>query len=236
MENIRNEKWNELFQNQKSKSEVDNLTLRPDQISSYIFIFDCDTNTILYVNPSFEFLTGHSTNAFDINFLIEMIHPEDLNYFLECEDKNLQFTNKLSFSEHFKYTFSYTYRIQTIDGNYIRIMQECQALEVNQSGHLTKTLVIHKRVEDRTEKNSNDLRIFDKSQGIYIDTENRYNLSKRELEILNLIKIGMNSQQVSEKLNISKNTILTHRKNILNKTSSKSFIELVKKLSYSHYE
>lgn len=72
--------------------------------------------------------------------------------------------------------------------------------------------------------------------GIYIDTENRYNLSKREFEILNLIKEGYNSQEVSEKLNVSKNTVLTHRKNILNKTNSSSFIELVKKLSYSHYE
>lgn len=72
--------------------------------------------------------------------------------------------------------------------------------------------------------------------GIYIDTENRYNLSKREFEILNLIKEGYNRQEVSEKLNVSKNTVLTHRKNILNKTNSSSFIELVKKLSYSHYE
>jgi len=47
-----------------------------------------------------------------------------------------------------------------------------------------------------------------------MDTNNTYNLSKRELEILQLIKDGYNSQEVAEKLNMSKNTVLTHRKNI----------------------
>jgi len=34
---------------------------------------------------------------------------------------------------------------------------------------------------------------------------------------------------------ISKNTVLTHRKNILNKTKTNSFIELIKKISISEF-
>lgn len=232
MENEAQRMWDHLHKMQKSQSSQDNSTTLPEQISSYIFIFDCSENSILYVNNAFEVLTGHQASAFDLDFLIGMIHPEDLQYFFDCEERGLALTNKLLFDDHFKYRFSYTYRIKT-DKGYIRISQECQALEVNNSGHLTKTLVIHKRINDFDERPFDDYKIFDKSQSIYIDVDNRYNLSKRELEILNLIKQGNNSTQISTMLNVSKNTVLTHRKNILNKTSSTSFIELVKKLTFN---
>lgn len=235
MSTIENDDWKVLFEKQKSQSEIDNKIQKPEQIVSYIFIYDCFENSILYINQAFETLTGNLVKNFDLNFLLESIHPEDLPYFLACEERGLNFTNKLSFNEHFKYILSYTYRIKTSSGKYIRIRQQCQALEVNNSGHLTKTLVIHKKVDDFKVRPTDDYKIFDKSQNIFIDEENCYNLSKRELEVLNLIKLGMNSQQVSETLNVSKNTVITHRKNILTKTNSSSFIELIKKISSSPY-
>ena len=234
MKEIDVKKWDNLVKSQKSQSEIDNQIQIPEQIHSYFFIFDCFQNTILFTNSAFETVTGYKFDELNLEFLLKIIHPDDLDYFLESEERFLQFTNKLSFNEHFKYTHSYTYRIKTKSGDYIRVFQECQALEVNNSGHLTKTLVNHKKIEYTENVSVTDFKIYDKSQNSYIDAENRYNLTKRELEILNLIKNGMNSQQISDELTISKNTILTHRKNILNKSNSSSFIELIKKLSYVH--
>ena len=232
---IENEDWKVLFDKQKSQSKNDNKLKKPEQINSYIFIYDCFENSILYINLAYETLTGNIVGDFNLNTLLSNIHPEDLNYFLACEERGLNFTNKLNFNEHFKYILSYTYRIKTKTGNYIRIQQQCQALEVNNSGHLTKTLVTHKKTENFKVTPVDDYKIFDKSQNIYIDEENCYNLSKRELEVFNLIKLGMNSQQVADELNVSKNTVITHRKNILTKTNSNSFIELIKKISASPY-
>ena len=96
-----------------------------------------------------------------------------------------------------------------------------------------KTLVNHRRIADYTVRPANDYKIYDKAKNIYIDSENCYNLTAREFEILNLIKEGNNSAKIAELLHLSKNTVITHRKNILNKTDSTSFIELIKKLSYS---
>lgn len=227
------ENWNKLFQKQKSQLPADNQIMETHRISSYIFIYDCDTNVILYTNTAFETITGYKTLTLDI--LLEIIHPDDLSYFFKSEERGLQFTNTLKFNEHFKYTLSYTYRIQKADGSYIRILQECQAIEVNNSGHLTKTFVTHKLVPYTEERDAHDYKIFDKSQGIYIDSLNSFYLSKREIEVLNLIKSGHGSEEIAQMLHLSKNTILTHRKNILNKTNSKSFIELLKKLSYKEY-
>lgn len=228
-------KWQKLVKAQKSQSNIDNISKSPDQIKSYFFIFDCFANNILFTNNAFKTVTGFEINNFNLNLLLDIIHPEDYDYFMKCEERYLDFTNKLKFSEHFKFTHSYTYRIKTKEGNYIRILQECQALEVNESGHLTKTLVNHKKIDYSEKPDNLDFKIYDKSQNSYIDADNRFNLTKRELEILNLIKEGLNSQQISDKIKISKNTILTHRKNILNKSNCKSFIELLKKISYVHY-
>ena len=231
--NIKHDKWKELFSNQKSYSTNDNVIEERNKIISYFFLFDCFSNTIIFTNTAFETLTGHAAKDFTVDFLIDMIHPDDREYFFQSEERGLQFTNKLSFNEHFKYILNYTYRIRTKSGEYITIQQECQGIEVNNSGHLVKTLVNHRRIADYTVRPANDYKIYDKAKNIYIDSENCYNLTAREFEILNLIKEGNNSAKIAELLHLSKNTVITHRKNILNKTDSTSFIELIKKLSYS---
>ncbi len=53
-------------------------------------------------------------------------------------------------------------------------------------------------------------------------------LSKRELEVLELIVNEHTSKQIAEKLFISKQTVDTHRNNIMQKTNSKSIVGLIK--------
>jgi DNA-binding NarL/FixJ family response regulator len=54
------------------------------------------------------------------------------------------------------------------------------------------------------------------------------NLSKREIEILELIAKEFTSKEIADKLFISKLTVDTHRTNLLEKTGSKSLVGLIK--------
>lgn len=54
-----------------------------------------------------------------------------------------------------------------------------------------------------------------------------YNLSSRELEIIELLLKGKSSEEIAAELFISKNTVNTHRRNILAKTGKKNTIELI---------
>ena len=54
------------------------------------------------------------------------------------------------------------------------------------------------------------------------------NITTRELEILQLIALGLTSQDISKKLFISKNTVETHRKNLLAKLNVKNTASLLK--------
>jgi len=54
------------------------------------------------------------------------------------------------------------------------------------------------------------------------------NITSRELEILQLIALGLTSQEISKRLFISKNTVETHRKNLLAKLNVKNTASLLK--------
>ena len=60
------------------------------------------------------------------------------------------------------------------------------------------------------------------------DFINKYKLSKRELEVVNLIVGGLTNVKIADKLFLSTFTIDTHRKNILQKLEVKNTAELVK--------
>jgi DNA-binding NarL/FixJ family response regulator len=71
-----------------------------------------------------------------------------------------------------------------------------------------------------------------------INTENHHSkdnfaqklkLSARELEILALLKEGLNNKQISEKLFLSEFTVKTHRKNIMGKMEVNNIVDLLKK-------
>lgn len=52
--------------------------------------------------------------------------------------------------------------------------------------------------------------------------ENNKDLSTREIEVLQLIVKGITNKEIADKLNISFNTVLTHRKNITSKLGIKT--------------
>jgi len=58
---------------------------------------------------------------------------------------------------------------------------------------------------------------------------NTYNLTKKEIEILQLVLLGKTNKEISEELNKSKRTIETHRFNLMKKMAVKNLIELSSK-------
>ncbi|VBB48448.1 conserved hypothetical protein [uncultured Paludibacter sp.] len=62
---------------------------------------------------------------------------------------------------------------------------------------------------------------------LYSDDSNTVNtteklLSEREIEVLKQLALGLSNKEIADKLNISINTVITHRKNISQKTGIKS--------------
>ena len=52
--------------------------------------------------------------------------------------------------------------------------------------------------------------------------QNRDTITERETDVLKLLAEGKSNKEIADKLNISINTVITHRKNISQKTGIKS--------------
>ena len=60
------------------------------------------------------------------------------------------------------------------------------------------------------------------------DTHSANPLSEREMEVLQLLVKGRNGKQIADTLSISKNTVDTHRRRIMDKLGCESMAELTK--------
>ena len=58
---------------------------------------------------------------------------------------------------------------------------------------------------------------------------NTVHISRRELEVLDLISLGFTTKQISNVLHVSDNTILTHRKKLLSKMKVPNMPSLIRK-------
>ena len=70
-------------------------------------------------------------------------------------------------------------------------------------------------------------RVLDENEYITRNYKKFALLTKREKEILTLLSIGKSSVEIADQLFISKETVATHRKNIIRKLEVKSFAELL---------
>ncbi|MGB3296227.1 MAG: helix-turn-helix transcriptional regulator [Phormidesmis sp.] len=61
-----------------------------------------------------------------------------------------------------------------------------------------------------------------------VHDEDQSELSKRELQIVELVAAGLTNQEISENLSISKRTVDNHVSNVLNKTATGNRVALVR--------
>lgn len=57
-----------------------------------------------------------------------------------------------------------------------------------------------------------------------------FELSPREIEIVNEVAKGKTNQQIADEKSISLNTVKTHLKNVFQKTNSRNRVELIIKV------
>ena len=69
--------------------------------------------------------------------------------------------------------------------------------------------------------------LIEKSKKVEGELSIKLNISKREREILSYIAQGLNSNEIADKINISRHTVDSHRKNLRKKLNVNSSAELI---------
>lgn len=206
------------------------------QVGDYwYFIFNPPEMKIEFVSESATGSLGYQPEEFTLELLMEIIHPDDLPHFINFEATVTKFWSELPPEKVMKYKSRYDYRIKKSDGNYLRILQQIVTIQSDEEGAVLRTFVVHTDISHLKHDNRMVLSFIGlDGEPSYIDVDPIRKLvpftdilTPREKEVLLLMAQNHTSQEIADALHISKNTVATHRKNILRKTNTSSALELV---------
>lgn len=213
----------------------------------YYYVINSPTLTLdLAVNT--ESLLGILPEEFTLEKLMESVHPDDIPFMMKCEDIVAYFLkNCIPPEKMVRYKISYCLREKTAHRGYRLFLLQTITLQTTENGALLKVFGSHTDISHITTENNHRLSLIGLNGepsylgiDVFADTVlNEYQpfslvdsvmsipFTKRELEILQLLANGFNTEEIAEKLFISRNTVETHRRNMLNKTDARNTTELV---------
>ncbi len=200
----------------------------------YYWILDVASTTIKFTSPDIANVLGYTPEEFMMNLFFQIIHPDDVSYFINFENKVAEFFFSLDIVRIFKYKVRSDYRLRKKNGEYIRILHHVITLQTTENGGVTKSFGIHTDITELKPEGTPTLSIIGmdgEPSYLNIEVEKVFEptkslLSDREKEVLFHIIHGKHSSEIAELLGLSKHTVLNHRRNILAKTGTKSTAEL----------
>ena len=220
------------------KLEINKSFLNFSQVGSYYyFVFDLSKAKFEFMNETIMDVLGYDQTV-TVQELFGEIHPHDIPYFLNFENKVIEFFSALDESIFRKYKVQYDFRIKKKDGEYIRLLQQVIVVESDdKTKSILKTFVMHTDITHLKENGKPKLSFIGlDGQTSYIDVEVENitkpfeeMFTKREHEMLFFICKGLNRVQIGEVLGISKHTVDTHRRSIMKKSQTTSIAQLVAK-------
>ena len=202
-------------------------------INSVVLVFDCYTDKFLFVSE--KGLSPFGVSAKQLmkeghTPLFELIHPEDMKYGLAIRKKIYGLMESLSPEEQRQYKLIHEMRLKDTQGNYVRIIEQEQIIEFNNNGKAWLMLsVVDADAGHETEITRSHIYNFVTGKHIYLDLSDMLeeSLTNRELEILSCMRQGLLSKEIANAMNISINTVNTHRQNIFRKLDANNSMEAV---------
>jgi DNA-binding CsgD family transcriptional regulator len=204
----------------------------------YYFVVNLVESCFEHVSDGVTSLLGYNPKTLTLPVFLDKIHPEDKPWFLNFESKVIDFFGMLNPEQIPNYKVRYDYRVRHKEGHYIRILQQVVTLSYSNEGGLFRTLVLHTDISHLKKEGSPVLSFIGlNDEPSYIDIKanevfnysNNSPLTSREKDVVILLIEGYSTKNIAEKLKISRETVSTHRKKILQKTEALNTADLVSK-------
>lgn len=206
-----------------------------DYNHSAVSVFDLSKKKHIYLSSNYYSFFELSVNQQDDHDEhSQRVHPDD--YILMLKMGIEGFSEMFSLPAFIKKDFRVVneYRLRQ-NGNYIRVIEHLNVLELDANDNLWLTLNIINRMNDTTidapfRSTWQNLRTGEMKEW----KANNDILSEREKQILDLIYKGYASKQIADKLYISINTVNNHRQNIISKLGVANTVEAIRHLNRAH--
>lgn len=206
--------------------------------NSGVSVFDLYKKEHAFYSPGFCSLLGYETNWIyekPQSYWDSRIHPHDHLQLMQQGVTLLKLFFSLGKEEKTNYKLINEYRMLNAHDEYIKVIEQHQVLELDKQGNLWLALsIIDISPNQQTQDEINSQLInFKTGEILPFALSNSsseipsIHLSQRENEILHLVKSGLLSKEISNKLNISLHTVNTHRQRILGKLGANNSMEAV---------
>ncbi|MBN3581534.1 LuxR family transcriptional regulator [Algoriphagus aestuarii] len=207
-----------------------------------IACFDYRKLNLAFYTGNVEELTGYPSSMFKSKGMetsFTMIYPEDREELFRFQKIIFDAFHQLTLAEKHRFEFSYTTRwVHRVTQEVFWVMGRVKPYLIDSAGNFAMDLHIILKLEFPPKSKSYDWNysyLKDDGTRIFVNKNSpvtrEISLTKKEKEIVKMILDGMESKEISEKLNISFNTVSTHRKNILRKLGARNVGEMVKILA-----
>ncbi|MBN3521222.1 PAS domain-containing protein [Algoriphagus lutimaris] len=204
-----------------------------------IACFDYRNLSLGFFTGNIEELTGYPASMFKSKGMetsFTMIHPDDREELFRFQKIVLDAFHQLSIAERHRFEFSYTTRwVHRTTQEVFWMMGRVKPYLIDSAGNFAMDLHIIVKLHTPPKTKNYDWNysyVKDDGTRIFVSknspSDREISLTKKEKEIVRLILDGLGSKEISEKLNISFNTVSTHRKNILRKLGAKNLGEMIK--------
>ena len=186
-----------------------------------MLVFDCCTKKFVFVSDNIPQSYGIDSKRLFINGhepVLEIMHPGDIHYGLLVRKKIYSLLSSLSAEEKMKHKMVHEMRVKNVRGEYIRIIEQEQVIELDKSGSIWLMLsVIDVDASHESETTKSHLYNFETGEQIFIDLSDTLEepLTNRELSVLQLMKQGLLSKEIANSLNVSINTSDAMTRNVI---------------------
>lgn len=200
--------------------------------NSGINVFDISKREVVFYSSNFGSLLGYSPSDYEKlsqKFFIEKIHPEDLMKLSSLSVSIMKLFNSFSEDEKLNHKMISEYRMLNSDNKYVRLIEQYQMIELDNKGQIWLMMGVVDVSPNQEEYNGIKCQLLNFKTGKFVSIEPAPNiqidLTKREIEILKLVKQGLLSKEISNKLSISLHTVNTHRQRFLAKLGANNSVE-----------
>ncbi len=201
-----------------------------------ILVTDVKTTKYFYMSPTIENLTGYKPEEIpDLFSVFKIIDPREMTILPKVSEIALTKIASLNYSleELRKLRFSRNNWYIRKDGTPINVLQHSMGLAFNEQGMILLEFLI---ATDITHFNNSPNHFYTLSKTEDDGTEEillhgvmeQDSITPREREIYSLLTLGKTSEEIAAQLNISTETVKTHRKHLLEKTNSENSIDLLR--------
>lgn len=204
---------------------------------SYYFILNNKTLEFEFISKEVESVMGYHPSEISLHFIIEKIHPRDRAWFLTIGARIKEFLSILPVEKLMNYKLRYDFRMMKKNGTYARMLYQGVIVEHTETGGILRTIglytdITHLKQESRPvmsfigiDGEPSYLNIAENN--VFIESKKW--LTRREKQVLTLLIEGKSSKEIGIILKISKQTVDSHRKNMLHKNNLINTGELIGK-------